>query len=388
MKPNNKILLPAGFQDLLPPDAALESRSVSKLLNIFARYGYEQVKPPLIEFESSLTLGQTKSLKNQMFRLMDPVSHETMAIRADMTTQISRIAATRMQGQGLPLRLSYSGQVMRVKGSGLYAERQLAEAGIELIGSDSPLADAEAILIAAEGLKALHVKDFSIDFSLPNLAGIILEDFGTPEILWDKILDLIDKKDFEGIQEIRARACGVIVQLLSSTGSAKKILPDLATMVELPKRARAQCERLREVVEIVGKGAPKVKLTVDPLEYRGFEYHTGLSFSIFSRKAQNELGRGGRYRPVNPAEGDKPKKDKPIEAVGFTLYINNILRALPKFRRKPRVFLPFGTKYAEGENLRKSGTITVSGLEKAKDAKTEAKRLGCTHYWDGEVKEV
>src|SRR5579862_4494349 len=98
MKPNNKILLPAGFQDLLPPDASLESRSVSKLLNVFARHGYEQVKPPLIEFESSLTLGQTKSLKNQMFRLMDPVSHETMAIRADMTTQISRIAATRMQG--------------------------------------------------------------------------------------------------------------------------------------------------------------------------------------------------------------------------------------------------------------------------------------------------
>jgi len=393
MKYQDKILLPAGFHDLLPPEAALESRSVTKLLNIFARHGYEQVKPPLIEFESSLTFGQAKALRNQTFRLMDPISHETMAIRADMTTQIARIASTRLHDKPLPLRLSYSGQVMRVKGSGLYAERQMAEAGIELIGSVSPEADAEVILIAGESLKALRIRDFSIDFSLPNLANIVIQDLGTPEILWDKMLDLIDKKDFEGIQEIRHRSSRVIVQLLSSTGPAKKILPNLATMIELPKKAREHCQRLREVIEIVAKADPKLKLTIDPLEYRGFEYHSGSSFSIFSKKAQNELGRGGRYRVIDykKPEGEKHKGDgaeKFIEAVGFTLYINTILRTLPKFRRKPRIYLPIGIKIPEAEALRKQGMITISGLEKVKDIATEAKRLGCSHYYDGGVKEI
>ena len=81
------------------------------------------------------------------FRLMDPVSQRMMAVRADMTLQVARIATTRLDNAPRPLRLSYAGQVLRVRGSQLRPERQFGQAGIELIGVDNAAADAEVIAL-------------------------------------------------------------------------------------------------------------------------------------------------------------------------------------------------------------------------------------------------
>ncbi len=88
---------------------------------------------------------------------MDPVSQRMMGVRADMTPQVGRIAASRLKGAPRPLRLSYAGQVLRVKGEQMRPERQIGQAGVELIGVESAAADAEAVLLAAEALKQLGV---------------------------------------------------------------------------------------------------------------------------------------------------------------------------------------------------------------------------------------
>ncbi|MDH3739785.1 MAG: ATP phosphoribosyltransferase regulatory subunit, partial [Alphaproteobacteria bacterium] len=90
----NKALLPTGLHDLLPPRAAQEAATIRALTDAFAAFGYEQVKPPLVEFETTLT-GDAEngggSLAGQMFRLMDPASQRMMAVRADITLQVARI---------------------------------------------------------------------------------------------------------------------------------------------------------------------------------------------------------------------------------------------------------------------------------------------------------
>ena len=162
-------LLPAGLQDVLPPEAAHEAATVERLMGNFAGHGYERVKPPLVEFEDSLLSGPGAAMAKRSFRLMDPVSQRMLAVRADMTLQVARIAATRLSRQARPLRLSYAGQVLRVKGSNLRPERQVGQAGVELIGSDSARADAEVILLAAGALSALDVRHLSIDLNLALL---------------------------------------------------------------------------------------------------------------------------------------------------------------------------------------------------------------------------
>ncbi len=131
----NPALLPAGLRDLLPPEAETEAAAVETLMEVFAQHGYERVKPPLLEFEDSLFAGSGAAVAEQTFRLMDPDSQRMMGLRADTTPQVARIATTRLARAPRPLRLSYAGQCLMVRGSQLAPDRQIAQAGIELIGS-------------------------------------------------------------------------------------------------------------------------------------------------------------------------------------------------------------------------------------------------------------
>lgn len=86
-----RALLPPGFNDILPPDAAFESDIVGRLMARVRSSGYEQVKPPLVEYEDTLLAGDASSMTSRTFRLMDPISHRMLAVRADMTLQIAQI---------------------------------------------------------------------------------------------------------------------------------------------------------------------------------------------------------------------------------------------------------------------------------------------------------
>ncbi len=135
--PPNPALLPAGLRDLLPPDADTEAAAMELLMAAFAGHGYQRVQPPLIEFEESLLAGSGAAVSDQTFRLLDPDSHRMMGVRADTTPQVARIATTRLAAAPRPLRLSYAGLCLRVRGSQLDPDRQVAQAGIELIGADT-----------------------------------------------------------------------------------------------------------------------------------------------------------------------------------------------------------------------------------------------------------
>ena len=174
----NPALLPAGLRDLLPPDAETEAAAVETLMDVFAGHGYQRVKPPLLEFEASLLSGSGAAIAEQTFRLMDPDSQRMMGPRADTTPQVARIATTRLINAPRPLRLSYAGQCLRVRGSELAPDRQIAQAGIELIGQDSPEADAEIVLVAAEALDSVGLTRVSFDLTLPTLVPTLMDDAG------------------------------------------------------------------------------------------------------------------------------------------------------------------------------------------------------------------
>src|SRR5882724_8753929 len=87
-------LLPAGLHDLLPPEAEIEAEVTARLIGVLLSHGYERVKPPLVEFEETLLSGAGTAMASDTFRMMDPASHRMIGIRADLTPQVARIAAT------------------------------------------------------------------------------------------------------------------------------------------------------------------------------------------------------------------------------------------------------------------------------------------------------
>ena len=377
-------LLPPGMNDILPPDAAFEARIVERLLTVFKSSGYEQVKPPLLEFEDSLLGGAGAAMTNQTFRLMDPVSQAMLGLRADMTLQVARIATTRLAHEPRPLRLCYAGQVLVVSGSQLRPERQVGQAGVELIGSQSPRADAEVIGLAHEALSAIGIEGLSVDLNLPTLVDEVVNGLGIEAAA---VRSALDRKDAGELAALAGVGGALLTSLLKATGPADATLAALGTM-DLPAAARAACQRLAEVVALVKDAAPEISITIDPVENRGFEYHAGVTFVLFAMGVRGELGRGGGYLAGGGVDGTtassaRSAHDGAEPATGFTLFMDTVLGALTPDQSAKRIYLPLATSAADRRALKAEGWIGVAGLEAVDDEEAEAARLGCSHVLSG-----
>lgn len=371
-----RALLPAGLRDVLPPAAGNEARLIELMVARATAHGYERVKPPLIEFEASLLEGPGAALASRVFRLMDPMSQRMMGVRADMTVQVARIASTRLKNVPRPLRLCYAGEVLHTTGDQLSPEREMVQVGAELIGSATAEADAEIVLVGVEALRAAGVGRLSLDLMVPPLVPTVLAELDLPAAELARLRAAIDRKDIAAVEAHGGPLAPVLTQLLAATGPKDTALAALAG-IALPAEARAALDRLAHVADLVAAAEPGLAITLDPVENRGFEYHTGIAFSLFARGVRGEVGRGGRYRP----NGDPDET-----ATGFTLYMEKVLQALPQPARREAVFLPHGAPRPAAAALRAEGRVTVQGLEPVTDIEAEARRQRCTAVWrDGKV---
>lgn len=370
----NKALLPDGLRDGLPPDAGQEAGLHNLLLAIFAGRGYDRVEPPLVEFEDSLLDRAGEAVSLSTFRLMDPVSQRMMGVRADMTPQVARIATTRLHKAPRPLRLSYGGLVLRVRGHQLQPDREFRQAGVELIGAEDSAADSEVILLAYDALRTVGATRLSVDLTLPTVVPAVCDEHGVADAVRRDIRMAMDRKDAAAIAAVGGEVAAVLGQLLDSAGAADKAMTALDKLT-LAAEPAVECARLGDVVSTLRRDAPDLNITVDPVENRGFAYHNGLSFTFFAHGVRGELGCGGRYRA---GDADEP-------ATGFSLFLHNLLRAVTPPAPAPRVLLPLGAR-DEGDDLRAKGWVTVNALTAVDDLVAEARRLGCTHCMvDGKV---
>lgn len=342
-----RALLPEGFRDNLAPRAAIEAGLLADLVNAFGRHGYERVDPPLVEFEDSLLAGPGAAQAAKMFRLMDPVSKQMMAIRSDMTHQVARIAGTRLQNEPRPLRLAYGGRVLRVQGSQLDHKRQRSQAGIELIGSPTAAAEVEVITVAIGALREVGIEDLSVDLALPGLASALGQEFSV-------------MKAEAGIEKLAA--------------------------LKLDPHGMELITNLKEIVSAVRAREPEVGLTIDPSEAKGFEYHTGVGVTLFAKGSRTEIGRGGRYQ-ITTADGQTEP------AVGVTLYTDSLVDVLPAQAAARRIYVPEGTDPAKAAALRDDGWQTIQGLESGsamdQSPSEEAHRLRCSHIFQaGEIHQL
>jgi ATP phosphoribosyltransferase regulatory subunit len=370
-------LLPTGLADLLPPDAAREARAIDLAIERFAAFGYERVKPPLVEFEESLLGGPGAALSPQTFRLMDPVSQRMMGVRPDMTVQVARIAVTRLKHEPRPLRLSYGGNVIRVRGTALKPERQFAQVGTELIGADTAEADAEAVLLAVDALRAIGVAGLTVDLNLPTLVAAVAAGLKLTAEPLRRLRRALDRKDEAAVAKALGdkgdrKAADLFVGLLRAAGPAERGIAQL-TGLKLPAAGAAEAARLAEVVKLVNAADPDLPLTVDPVEYRGLEYQTGVSFSVFALKGRQELARGGRYSAGYPEDGVSEP------ATGFTVYMDAVLAASDAAPPQPRLYLPLGVAWCDAEPWQAKGYAVVRAVVAVAEPRAEAKRLNCSH---------
>ncbi|HLD77204.1 MAG TPA: ATP phosphoribosyltransferase regulatory subunit, partial [Rickettsiales bacterium] len=169
MKKNQQNLLPVGFYDLLFDEAEENHKKINLAIDYFLNCNYRLIKTPLVEFADNFQ-------DTNYFLLSDVISGKNMALRNDITLQISRLLNSRLRNEELPLRLCYVGDVLLTKSNELYADRQSTQLGIEIIGCDKDQSNLEIIYIILQILPQILPKELLIEISLPNFLEILCQD--------------------------------------------------------------------------------------------------------------------------------------------------------------------------------------------------------------------
>jgi len=364
---HSSALLPSGFADLLPPDARRARLLFQRVLDSFAAFGYQEITPPLMEFETSLLAAKGSAISNQTFRLMDPISREMMGLRTDMTMQIARIASSRLLEEPKPLRLCYGGTCLRVMGEGLRKERQFVQAGAELIGSDTALADSEIIRCAVAAIAPLGLGKITVDINLPGLADRLLDLVSEEQRpIYKHALANKDRAELESLPEVIRTPLLILLESNAYTSGDKGWQKALNA---LPEELRPMLEGWLRRVSTIEKSGITARISLDPLEYQGFEYHQDIAFSIFASDVDSEIGRGGRYL----LNDETP-------AVGFTLFLNHLRNAAVEEAHPMICYIMPDAKEDDVERLRGKGWVTIYCLNaEIRDSHSAAIQAGCTH---------
>lgn len=321
-------MLPKGVKDFLPVKAAKIDHLRRTLAELFCRWGFRPIIPASLEFLHVLEQGLGAGLREKTFRFDDRQSGRLVAFSPDITPQIARIVASRMREMPLPLRLCYSGQVLRHTEQQAGKDREIFQAGVELIGLASPEADAEMIAMAVESLKALGAGEFTIDVGQVEFFRGVMADLPLSAEQAREVQAAIARKDSSTLQRLleaapladRARE---EVLALPRLFGGREVLERAARVVS-NDRSRRALDSLVRILEILSVYGVEEHVTFDLGELRGLDYHTGVTFQGFLTGFGRAVCSGGRYDNLTARYG------YPAPATGFTFNLLNLLFALDR----------------------------------------------------------
>ena len=317
-------LLPAGIEDVLPPRARLLERGRQTTLQLFDEWGYDQVIPPLAEFEDSLLTGVGEDLAKQTFRMVDPETGGMLGIRADITPQVARVAARHFD-LSRPVRLCYLGSTLQARPPTFHLSRNPLQLGAELFGDSGVAGDVEIVRLMVASLQGLGIDDFLLALGHVGIFHALAEDArltaeqerGYHDILQRKALTEIDPfLDSLNLTEAQRVSFRALVDLHGDASVLKRASESFEGCCAGVLEA---LQDLISISEALQAHLPELTLYFDLAEVRGYRYHTGLVFAAYVEGEGRAIASGGRYDGVTAAFGFE------CEATGFSADLKNLI---------------------------------------------------------------
>ena len=317
------IRLPSGVRDFLPRAAARRVALAERIAGVFEAWGYARIITPVFEHADVLERGLGRDARAAAIRFVEPGTGEIVALRPDITPQIARVAATRLADVEGPIRLCYEGAVTRRAGE--LGQREILQAGIELIDAPEPEGDAEVLAVAAAALAATRLPETRLDVGHVAPVRCVLDAAADPDAR-AQIAAALARKDRAGLRAAARALPAEIAPLAEALGSlwgpAEATLARAAAL-PWPDDARGAIERLRAVLAAFAELAdpPAPPLTVDLGDVRGFDYYTGMRFAGYAGGAPDAVLRGGRYDELIGRYG------RAARATGFAIDVEALAQA-------------------------------------------------------------
>ena len=308
---NKFLTLPQGVKDFGPVKAESLRKIETGLLEEFSCWGYRKVVTPLFEHLDTLSLGIGENFKHRLMKFVDPHTGEIVVLRPDITPQIGRMVATRLRDYKYPLRLCYSGRVVRYEEKGSGKEREVFQLGCELAGLEAGEGDSEIIALSVKSLNRLGLKNITLNLGHVGVLDAILAHAGDVK---DELVSALLKKDQERIDNI--------VGPSGIPGDIKEVLLSLSDYygdAGVLRRAakiesfRPWVEEILSVLAVLEEYKVECDILVDLVEVKGFDYYTGVTFEVLSSATPDSLVTGGRYDGLTQCFGHS------VPAAGFAI---------------------------------------------------------------------
>jgi len=373
---------PGGMRDMLPPASMTRTLLWQRLMETFDLYGYQRVTTPPFEYAEVIERGLGTVDRRDLVRFVEPESGEVALLRPDITPQIARIIATRLQDRPAPWRLSYEGTVVRRRRGRARKQHQVLQCGIECVGLKGPEADAEVIEVAVRACERVGLQDFLVELAQVKIGAEVLDH--VPENARATVIDTLAAKDAKSLERLLKDA-GVVAAERKRLGMLCDLYGDRTVIADARRRLRNtaakqaldELERVVDRLEAAGLGD---RVGIDLSDLRRQSYYTGVSMTLLAEGPGEPLGLGGRYDHL------LGRYDAPAPATGFAFEVDNVLWALSDAGISLQAELPLRVLVGGGASARQRKTADHWRAQGARvatsSAKTvdEAKRYG--RAWD------
>src|SRR5262245_9352647 len=321
---HTRVQVPPGVQCFVGDEARRRRRIEERVLSVFEGWSYEEIIPPLFDYADVFPA----ELQPRTYAFVGR-DGSLLALRPDFTSLLAKIAAGRLIDRPAPLRLYYSGEVLRYEPPKAGRQSELYQMGCELIGARDVDADIEVLALATESLEAAGVRDFVLALGHVGVFAALAAEAGLPPERVEELRERVEGKDAAGVRDVLAGAMisGELqeaFEALTSLSGAVTRLEELENLLSFSRRAVRALQELRAVVTALEQGGLGERLALDLGEVRGLGYYTGMVFRAYAPGLGFEVASGGRYDELLGRFG------RALPAVGFMLGLDRLALLLQR----------------------------------------------------------
>lgn len=312
---------PLGMRDTFPEiyEKVEHVRSVGR--KVLKQRGYDFVKTPTLEYYD--TIGKASAIHDtRLFKLVDTQGN-TLVLRPDMTTPITRLVTSKLLNEKIPQRLAYFASVFRAQQREGGRPTEFEQMGVELIGDNSYFADAEIILTAIELLKALDIQDFKLTIGHAGVLSCILKDYTERQEQAEVLNQLLVERNYVGFEE------AVLSFDLPKTKSDALLafieealhITDVE-QIEKYMRKNEELQYMQSLLQVIEDAGYGSYIAIDFTLSSHMSYYTGMLFEVFASGSGFPIGNGGRYDGLLDYFGVN------VGATGFGFRVDRLLEAI------------------------------------------------------------
>ena len=323
----SRFQIPEGMQDIYLGECVRKRCVEQQLRTLFLRSGFVEIETPVLEYYRTFDDEVYGFDAQHVWKTFDRQGR-VLTLRPDSTIPAVRIAASRLKGEPLPLRLCYIQNVAAFPSDGSEALCESTQAGVELMGERSAQADAEMIALAIDSLRKAGLKEFQIDLGQVAFFKGFMQEAGLKPEQIEILRRYVEEKNILAMQ-LYLRECAVPGEVSSRLMQLPQLYGDESVLNQAEAiTGNSLCKEaitnLRQILSTLEAYGCKEYISIDLGMVHAVNYYSGMIFRGITGHLGKPLLSGGRY------DGLPARFGRAMPATGFGLSISLLLSALSR----------------------------------------------------------